>query len=210
MFGVCPGIILNRPKFSGDAYDPPRRDRLSRELENRAIGDCDGRCGKKVEIRKYQETDWGQVWTIIEKVFRAGETYAFSPEITEEEAHKVWVQLPQETYVSIGQDCKIIGTYYIKPNQPGLGSHVCNCGYIVSESARGKGVATSMCEHSQQVAVKLGFRAMQYNLVASTNDGAIRLWKKLGFQLIGTLANAFKSSSSGYIDAHVMYKELKT
>ncbi len=162
-----------------------------------------------MEIRKYLDTDWGQVWTIIEKVFRAGETYAYSPDITEAEAHTVWVELPQETYVSIDQDNKILGTYYIKRNQPGLGSHVCNCGYIVSESARGKGVATSMCEHSQQVAVNLGFRAMQYNLVASTNDGAIRLWKKLGFQVVGTLPNAFKSSSSGYVDAHVMYKELK-
>ena len=163
-----------------------------------------------MEIRKYQETDWSQVWPIIEKVFRAGETYAFSPEIIEQDAHKIWVEVPRETYVATGQDNEILGTYYIKPNQPGLGSHVCNCGYIVSENARGKGVASRMCEHSQQVAVKLGFRAMQYNLVVSTNEGAIRLWKKLGFQVIGILPKAFKSKSAGYVDALVMYKELKT
>lgn len=150
------------------------------------------------------------MWPIIEEVFRAGETYAICPEITEQEAHKVWIEIPQETYVAIADDSKILGTYYIKPNQPGLGSHVCNCGYIVSENARGKGVGSRMCEHSQQVADELGFRAMQYNLVASTNESAIRLWKKLGFDIIGILPKAFKSKSAGYVDALVMYKELKT
>ncbi|MEW8587355.1 MAG: GNAT family N-acetyltransferase, partial [Candidatus Thiodiazotropha sp.] len=150
------------------------------------------------------------VWPIIEKVFRAGDSYAFSPGITEQEAFKVWVQIPRETYVATTDDGEVAGTYYIKPNQPGLGSHVCNCGYIVSEAARGRGVASRMCEHSQQVAVEAGFRAMQYNLVVSTNEGAIRLWKKLGFQAIGTLPNAYDSKSAGYIDALVMYKQLNT
>jgi RimJ/RimL family protein N-acetyltransferase len=163
-----------------------------------------------MEIKKYDGSDWSQVWPIIELVFRAGETYAYSPEITEQEAHKIWIEMPQETYVATAGDGEILGTYYIKPNQPGLGAHVCNCGYIVSESARGKGVASRMCEHSQQVAVGLGFRAMQYNLVVSTNEGAIRLWKKLGFEVIGILPEAFKSRSAGYVDALVMYKVLNT
>ena len=163
-----------------------------------------------MHIRNYQENDWPQVWTIIEKVFRSGETYAYSPEITEDEAHKVWVDTPKETYVSVNDNNEILGTYYIKPNQPALGSHVCNCGYIVSEKARGKGVASSMCEHSQKIAVKLGFKAMQYNLVVSTNEGAIRLWKKLEFKVIGNLPKAFNSKSAGYTDALIMYKELKT
>ena len=161
-----------------------------------------------MEIRKYQETDWPVVWPIIEEIFRAGETYPFSPDITEQEAHQVWIELPQETFVATSPDNQLLGTYYIKPNQPGLGVHVCNCGYIVSTNARGMGVATGMCEHSQYVAAKLGFRAMQYNLVVSTNKGAIRLWKKLGFEVIGILPNAFNSKSSGYVDALVMYKQL--
>ncbi len=161
-------------------------------------------------IRKYQEPDWQQVWPIIKKVFRAGETYAFSPDISEQDAHKVWVELPQETYVVIDNNDAILGTYYIKPNQPSLGAHVCNCGYIVAETARGQGVATSMCIHSQQTAVELGFRDMQFNLVVVTNEGAIRLWKKLGFQVVGVLPNAFNSKRDGHIDALVMYKELDT
>lgn len=163
-----------------------------------------------MQIRKYKETDWAMIWPIIEKVFRSGETYAYSPEITEGDAHKVWIDMPKETYVSVNDSNEILGTYYIKPNQPALGSHVCNCGYIVSESARGKGVAFSMCEHSQVTAIKLGFKAMQYNLVVSTNEGAIRLWKKLGFNVIGNLPKAFNSKSTGYTDALIMYKELKT
>ncbi len=163
-----------------------------------------------MNIRKFQEPDWEQVWPLLEKVFRAGETYAFSPDISEQEAYKVWVELPQETYVVIDQNSAILGTYYIKPNQPALGAHVCNCGYIVSKSARGQGIATNMCLHSQQMAVELGFSAMQFNLVVSTNKGAIRLWKKLGFQVVGILPNAFKSKSVGFVDALVMYKELTT
>ena len=163
---------------------------------------------ESMDIRKYQEADWPQIWPMLENVFRAGETYAYSPDISEEEAHKVWIEIPQETYVVFDNSNAILGTYYIKPNQPGLGSHVCNCGYIVSESARGRGVATEMCRHSQQVAVELGFRAMQFNLVVCTNEGAIRLWKKLGFNVIGTLPGAFNSKSAGYVDANVMHKEL--
>ena len=163
-----------------------------------------------MKIRKYRETDWGQVWPMLERVFRAGETYAFSPEISEQEAHTVWIDMPQETYVAIGKNSKMLGTYYIKPNQPALGAHVCNCGYIVSEQARGRGIAAKMCQHSQRIALESGFLAMQFNLVVSTNEAALHLWKKLGFQVIGRLPKAFKSRRFGYVDAFVMYKELGT
>ena len=161
-----------------------------------------------MEIKKYQEAEWNQLWSIISTVFREGETYAFSPDITEDEAHSAWIESPTDTYIAVDNDNVILGTYVIKPNQPTLGSHVCNCGYIVADSARGKGVATRMCEHSQREAVRLGFRAMQYNLVVSTNEGAIQLWKKLGFEVIGVLPEAFNSKSLGYVDALVMYKKL--
>lgn len=161
-----------------------------------------------MKIRKYKEYDWNRIWPIIRRVFRDGETYAYSPGITEQEAYHVWIEVPLETWVIQDLNQEIIGTYYIKANQPGLGSHVCNCGYIVSEEARGQGAATIMCEHSQRVAIESGFRAMQFNLVVSTNLGAIRLWKTLGFQEIGVLPKAFNSKSAGYVDALVMFKEL--
>ena len=112
------------------------------------------------------------------------------------------------TYVAVGQDGAILGTYYIKPNQPGQGNHICNCGYIVAENARGQGIASAMCKHSQKEASAQGFRAMQYNLVVSTNSRAVRLWKKLGFDVIGTIPEAFRHPEHGYVDAYIMYKRL--
>jgi ribosomal protein S18 acetylase RimI-like enzyme len=159
-------------------------------------------------IRPYQEGDWPFVWAIIKPVFRAGETYAFSPDISEEQAHIVWIEKPEITFVAVGGDEDILGTYYIKPNQPTLGAHVCNCGYIVAEQARRQGIASTMCEHSQREAITRGYLAMQYNLVVSTNDTAVQLWKKHGFEIIGTLPKAFQHAQLGYVDAHVMYKQL--
>ena len=163
-----------------------------------------------IKIRPFEEADWPAIWQIIEPEFRAGETYPFSPDITEEEARSVWVEIPSATFVAVNENSKIIGTYYIKPNQPALGAHVCNCGYIVAESFRGKGVGSEMCEHSQREALSQGFRAMQYNLVVSTNHSAISLWKRHGFQVAGTLPKAFQHHQLGLIDAYVMYKQLAT
>ncbi len=162
-----------------------------------------------ITIRRFQEQDWVETWEIIEPVFLAGETYAFSPDITAEEAHKVWIEAPAETFVAVDSNNRILGTYYIKPNQPALGAHVSNCGYIVADSARNKGLAALMCDHSQTQAVSMGFLAMQYNLVVATNENAIHLWKKKGFKIIGTLPKSFRHRRFGLVDAHVMYKLLE-
>jgi ribosomal protein S18 acetylase RimI-like enzyme len=161
-----------------------------------------------ITIRQFEERDWPAVWGIIEPVFQAGETYAYSPSITEEEAYHAWVELPGWAYVAVDQNDTILGTYFLKKNQPGQGSHVCNCGYIVAEAARGLGIASEMCEHSQKEALAHRFLAMQYNLVVSTNEGAVRLWKKHGFAIIGTLPKAFNHPRFGLVDAHIMYKQL--
>lgn len=162
------------------------------------------------KIRLFEEQDWPAVWRIIEPVFRTGETYAFSPDITEEDAHRVWVEMPSASFVAVDKNNTILGTYYIKPNQPSLGAHVCNCGYIVSGDSRGRGIASKMCEHSQREAVSRGFRAMQYNLVVSTNEVAVRLWKRHGFEIVGKLPKAFRHPKFGFVDSFVMYKQLET
>ena len=161
-----------------------------------------------ISIRRFEDKDWPAVWKIIEPVFRAGETYAISSTISEQEAHHIWVEYPAATYVAINESGIIQGTYYLKQNQPGPSAHVCNCGYIVAESARGRGIASSMCEHSQAEALAHGFQAMPFNLVASTNKGAVRLWKKHGFEIVGTLPNAFNHPRHGFVDAFIMYKQL--
>jgi len=162
-----------------------------------------------IRIRPFEESDWPDIWHFMEPVFRAGETYAFFPDITEEEAFQAWIEVPATTFVAVNENSSVVGTYYIKKNQPGLGSHICNCGYIVAENARGKGIASQLCEHSQREAISRGFRAMQYNLVVSSNEGAVRLWKKLGFEVIGTVPEAFHHHELGYVDAYVMYKKLR-
>lgn len=158
-------------------------------------------------IRPYESTDWPAIWAILKPVFRTGKTYVYPSQISEEEAHKAWIESPQATFIALDQD-EIVGTYYIKPNQPGQGSHICNCGYVVSEKARGKGVASLMCEDSQKQAIASGFRGMQFNLVVSTNESAVRLWKKHGFQIVGTLPAAFNDPEFGFVDAFVMFKVL--
>lgn len=159
-------------------------------------------------IRPFHEPDWEQVWPILHATFAAGDTYAFAPESTEAEVRRVWVELPLATYVACSAEGAVVGTYYLKPNQPGLGAHVCNCGYVVAPDAQGRGVAAAMCEHSQDEARRLGFRAMQFNLVVSTNERAVRLWRRLGFAIVGTLPRAFRHRRLGLVDAYVMYKEL--
>lgn len=160
------------------------------------------------EIREFTSTDWPEVWSILEPVFRAGETYPQPVDIPEAEARAGWIDTPVATFVAVDSSGSIVGTYYLKPNLPGQGSHVANCGYAVAEGARGKGVATRMCLHSQRAAAGRGFRALQFNLVVSTNHVAVHLWQKCGMRIVGTLPGAFASPTHGDVDAYVMYREL--
>jgi ribosomal protein S18 acetylase RimI-like enzyme len=162
-----------------------------------------------LKIRPFDASDWASVWPLLHDTFAAGDTYAFSPDSTEADIRTAWIEAPAAIFVACSDDGEVMGTYFIKPNQPGLGSHVCNCGYVVAPQARGQGIATWLCEHSQTQAVALGFRAMQFNLVASTNVGAVRLWQKLGFAVVGKLPGAFHLRRSEFVDALVMFKTLK-
>ena len=161
-----------------------------------------------VTVRELESADWPMVWEFMEPVIRSGETYPFARDMDQSGAEKVWLQDTHVVYVAEDDTGEILGSYYIKPNQPTLGAHVCNCGYLVSEKARGRGIATLMGEHSQGEAVRLGYRAMQFNLVVKTNEASIHVWKKLGFEMVGVLEGAFLHSEYGYVDACVFYKVL--
>ncbi|TRX57010.1 GNAT family N-acetyltransferase [Thalassomonas sp. M1454] len=160
-----------------------------------------------MNIRAATKADWPSIWLIFNEIVSAGETYAYDPATSKAEAEKIWLDNPRKVFVAEANG-EIFATYYIKTNQAGPGNHVCNCGYMVSSTARGKGLATAMCEHSQQVARQLGYKAMQFNFVASSNKGAVSLWQKLGFDIVGRLPKAFNHPSQGYVDALVMYKWL--
>ncbi len=158
-------------------------------------------------IRKASIEDFDAIWPFFRDIVAAGESYPYPRDTNREQGAHYWFGVHQVVYV-YEEAGVILGTYALKPNQPGLGSHVCNCGYMVAPKGRGKGIATALCEHSQQEALALGYKAMQYNLVVSTNETAIRLWQKLGFDVKAHLPGAFHHPTLGYVDALVMYKWL--
>jgi len=161
-----------------------------------------------ITLRPYQAEDWPRLWPVLHATFAAGDTYAYAPESTEAEIHKIWIETPAATYLVTADDGAVLGTYKLQANQPGLGSHVSNCGYVVAPGARGQGIASTMCEHSQAEALRLGFTAMQFNLVVSTNEVAVNLWQKHGFTIVGTLPGAFRHQVHGFVNAYVMFKTL--
>ena len=132
----------------------------------------------------------------------------FSPNTSKSDMSDLWMADQMHTYV-LESKGKILGTYFIKPNHPDLGSHIANAGYMVHPDYHGQGIGKLLCEHSMAEAEKHGFIAMQFNMVVSTNEGAIKLWQKCGFRIIGTIPKAFDHQSLGLVDAHIMYKDLK-
>jgi GNAT superfamily N-acetyltransferase len=160
-----------------------------------------------VLIRPATFDDKAAIWSILEPVIRAGETYALPRDMREADAHAYWMGPDRETFVA-EEDGRIAGTYYLRANQAGGGDHVCNCGYVTAAVASGKGVARAMCEHSLAHARSRGFTAMQFNFVVSTNERAVRLWEQLGFATVGRLPGAFRHPSLGEVDALVMYRAL--
>ena len=160
-----------------------------------------------MKIRAATPADFDSIWPIFHEIVSAGETYAYPRDTTKQQAFQLWMEAPRVTFV-VEENGKIAGTYYLKTNQAGPGDHVCNCGYMVSSAARGRGVATALCEHSQEVAKQLGYKAMQFNFVVSTNVGAVKLWNRLGFAMVGRIPKAFDHPAKGYVDALVMHKWL--
>lgn len=160
-----------------------------------------------MEIRAARPEDAPAIWAILEPTIRAGETYALPRDMAREEAIAYWMGPDRETFVA-EEDGRALGTYYLRANQLGGGSHVANCGYMTAAGATGRGVARLMCAHSLERARAGGFRAMQFNFVVGANERAVRLWRGFGFEVVGTLPGAFAHPELGDVDALVMYKVL--
>lgn len=158
-------------------------------------------------IRKAEPADAQAIAAIILPTIRDGATYSLDTNMSEAEAIAYWIGTDKETFVAEDEGT-IVGTYYLRTNQGGGGRHVCNCGYMTSAAAAGQGIASRMCEHSLRHARKRGYRAMQFNFVVSTNEGAIRLWQRMGFDIVGRLPRAFEHPEKGFVDALVMFQTL--
>ncbi|MEH6695854.1 MAG: GNAT family N-acetyltransferase [Hyphomonas sp.] len=161
-----------------------------------------------MQIRPATQQDASAIGSIIGPIIQAGETYSLARDMTVTECLAYWMGPDKETFV-LEDDGRILGTYYMRPNQAGGGAHVANCGYMTSPDAAGRGLARLMCEHSMDHARKRDYRAIQFNFVVSTNERAIRLWENLGFSIVGRLPKAFEHPDEGFVDALVMYQWLE-
>ena len=160
-----------------------------------------------MKIRKADEADRDAIWKIFHGVVAAGDTYAIDPNMSREEALAYWSAADTQTYVAESTG-RVVATYILRPNQSGGGSHIANAGFMVAPDARGQGIGRAMGEHCLSEARRLGFRAMQFNFVVSTNESALRLWEDLGFKIVGTLPGAFCHPEKGYVDVYVMFRSL--
>ncbi|MBJ9973975.1 GNAT family N-acetyltransferase [Pseudomonas sp. S75] len=160
-----------------------------------------------IDIRPMTDEDFERFWPTFQAVVQARETYAYDPDLTQQQARHLWLELPLHTCVAEAEGV-LLGAYYLKANAAGPGAHVGNCGYMVTEQARGRGVARAMCEHSQKLARQAGFLALQFNSVVASNEVAVALWQKLGFEIVGRLPKAYRHARLGLVDCLVMYKWL--
>ena len=160
-----------------------------------------------MNIRPATPADDDVIWRILEPTFRAGETYMIERDIPRDAALAYWKSPSHAVFVAENNG-NVLGTYYLRPNQRGPGAHVCNCGYITAPDAYGKGMARAMCAHSLDEARRRGFKAMQFNAVIASNERAVKLWRELGFAIVGTLPGVFAHPSRGLTDAYVMHRTL--
>ncbi|MBV6654776.1 MAG: GNAT family N-acetyltransferase [Mameliella sp.] len=158
-------------------------------------------------IRKAIQADYDQIWDIFSSVIQRGDTYVFPPDTPKADLGKHWLAEYMTTFVA-EEEGRTSGTYVIKPNQPGLGSHIANCSYMVSPNAQGKGIGKIMCEHSIAWARQSGYIGIQFNIIVSTNVVAVGLWKKYGFEIIGTTPKGFRHPQLVFVDTYVMYRSL--
>jgi len=158
-------------------------------------------------VRLASDRDRDAIWNIFHAVVATGDTYTIDPNISRDDAFAYWFAPNSHTYVAeVGNE--ILGTYALRPNRAGGGAHVSNASFMVAPAAHGRGVGRAMAEHCLNEARRLGFTAMQFNFVISTNEHASRLWKNLGFEVVGTLPGAFRHRKKGFVDVYVMFREL--
>lgn len=159
-------------------------------------------------VREYTDADWPAVWPIFQEVVAAGETYAYDPGWSSERARDIWVEASPGRTVVACDGPRVLGTAKMGPNRPGRGSHVSTASFMVAGDARGRGVGRALGEHALSWARDQGYAAMQFNAVVESNRAAVRLWEALGFDIIGTVPEAFDHPTLGRVGLHVMHRRL--
>lgn len=160
-------------------------------------------------IRPATASDWPQIWPFFDEIVQAGETYAYPLDLTSERARELWTMQPPGQTVVLEEDGIVLGSATMGPNRPGRGSHVGTASFMVSAATRGRGVGRALGEYVVRWHRDAGFRSIQFNAVVETNTSAVRLWRSLGSQVIGTVPGAFRSPTHGYVGLHVMHLPLR-
>ena len=161
-----------------------------------------------LEIIKATEQDWGFIWPIFKQIVAKGDTYVYDPQISEENAKIVWFDPKFRTFIA-KEDGVPVGACVIRPNHRDLGGHIANAAFIIDDKYRRKGYGKTLGQHAIDVAKEMGYKAMQFNYVISTNLGAISLWQILGFRIIGTVPDGhYHPQLKRYVDIHIMYRKL--
>ena len=158
-----------------------------------------------MDIRPIAEFDWPQVWPIVRDIVRAADTFVYDPAMTEAEARALWIEKPPGLTVVAADREHILGSAKMGPNRPGPGSHVATASFMVPAEARGRGVGTALCRYALDWARKDGFAGMQFNAVAESNIGAVEIYRRLGFSIVGTVPGAFAHPTLGRVGLHIMY-----
>jgi L-amino acid N-acyltransferase YncA len=160
-------------------------------------------------IRQASDADWHEIWPFFRRIVAAGDTYTYPPDIAEPDARALWMLAPPgHTVVAVDGSGAVVGTAKAHPNQMGAGSHVATASFMVDPQFGGRGVGRALGDHVLGWARDQGFAAMQFNAVVESNDGAVALWRSLGFETVGTVPDAFAHPSKGYVGLHIMYRRL--
>jgi L-amino acid N-acyltransferase YncA len=161
-----------------------------------------------LNIRAATDTDWPQIWPFFDTIVTDGQTYAYPDDLTIDTAKSLWMEQPPGlTVVAVDGDV-ILGSAKMGPNRPGRGAHVATASFMVDPAARGKGVGRQLGVHMVEWARAEGYHGIQFNAVVETNTAAVKLWQELGFQIIGTVPEAFDHRTQGLVGLHVMYLSL--
>lgn len=161
-----------------------------------------------VHIRDYVDADWPSIWSIFQDIVTAGETFAYDPGWSSVEARDVWVEAPPGQTAVAWDGSGVLGTAKMGPNRPGPGAHISTASFMVAAAARGRGVGRALAEYALAWAHDQGYAAMQFNAVVESNQAAVRLWRALGFRVIGTVPEAFAHPTLGRVGLHVMHRRL--
>jgi GNAT superfamily N-acetyltransferase len=157
-----------------------------------------------VEIRDARDDDWAGIWPIVAEVLAEGDAFTYDPDMTEDEGRGMWLPpAPWHTSVTVEGD-QVLGAATWGPNQSGPGSHISNANFIVASAARGRGVGTALVEDTLARARAEGYAGMQFNAVTETNP-VVALYRRFGFEIIGTVPGAFIHPTKGRVGLHVMY-----